>query len=189
MTVSAYVEQINNTPVLNPRTSQTPQVNTPVIIRPRNNFNIPSTTSNTPSLTDSTQPINTPVITQPISQPIINTPSLNESSSPPRRISSRLSTRRNQQEKQDIRAKLLISIAESKSALITSTKQKQKRKINESTSANTSIVSNEDSFALTSDINDTTVSPRSKIKRDCQVKKPLQRRASTRVTKPRQTNL
>ena len=186
MTVSAYVNIINNTPNLRdhastrstpttaPATTQNiPQIaqdNTPILIRPISRANVPSISLNSQSRLNLLP--NTPTINEtPIE------PTEQQDNSLPRRQLIRRSTRRTQDEKKEIRAKLLVSIIESNAADISESKRKR-------VNADALTVPNENSF------DDSGSSPRLKRpNRQDSIKKTstLQRRTSTRLA--RQTNL
>jgi hypothetical protein len=188
MTVSAYVNRMNNTPSIEQHTPAT----APSVCLRRNQQNVPKisrehtpvlmqrrTRENVPAISLSSQSRQNLMVDSIL--PSVNEPSTEQpDDSPPRRPLTRLSMRRTHDEKQDIRARLLASIVEAKNS-DTTANSKQKRKLIEPGTANTSIVS-EDSF------NDTANSPKPKLKRSSSVKKActIQRRASTRLAKPRQ---
>jgi len=182
MTVSAYVNKINNTPNLRDHVStrstpttapatiqnipQIAQDNTPILIRPISRANVPSISLNSQSRLNL----------------LPHTPTINETPIEPTKqqddsLPRRRSTRRTQDEKKEIRAKLLVSIIESKAADISESKRKR---------ANTDAlpVSNENSF------DNSGSSPRLKrLNQQDSIKKKstLQRRTSARLA--RQTNL
>jgi len=186
MTVSAYVNKINNTPNLRDHVStrstpttapatiqnipQIAQDNTPILIRPISRANVPSISLNSQSRLNLLP--NTPTINEtPIE------PTEQQDNSLPRRQLIRRSTRRTQDEKKEIRAKLLVSIIESNAADISESKRKR-------VNTDALTVPNENSF------DDSGSSPRLKRpNRQDSIKKTstLQRRTSIRLA--RQTNL